>query len=169
MGDHVQDLGGRKMAVAADQDMGVGPALTQVRQETGQNHGILRACGACPRPEARGDQRMRRSLKDKEGQITIALVVMVIEGEFLLAMRGVIGVIEVQHDGRGGLCVAGNKVVHEGRGETIEVLAVHLVLQPRERGSTGQVVRGLQRKPLHPQLEHGVMPEAIGIVAIGIA
>src|SRR5207244_8316989 len=100
--------------------------------------------GACPRPEVRGDQRMRRSLKDKEGQITIALVVMVIEGEFLLAMRGVIGVIEVQHDGRGGLCVAGNKVVHEGRGETIEVLAVHLVLQPRERGSTGQVVRGLQ-------------------------
>src|SRR6267142_4424705 len=25
------------------------------------------------------------------------------------------------------------------------------------------------RKPLHPQLAHGVMPEAIGIVAIGIA
>ena len=94
---------------------------------------------------------------------------MVIEGEFLLAMRAVIGVIEVKHDGRGGLCVAGNKVVHEGRGETIEVLAVHLVLKSRERGSTGQVLRGLQRKPLHPQLEHGVMPEAIGIVAIGIA
>src|SRR5205823_1144737 len=83
------------MAVAADQDMRVGPALTQVRQETGQNHGILRACGACPGPEVRCDQRMRRALKDKKRQIAIALVVMVIEGEFLLAMRGVIGVIEV--------------------------------------------------------------------------
>src|SRR5438094_3973539 len=157
------------MAVPADQDMGVGPAMTQVRQETGQNHGILRACGACPGPEVRCDQRMRRALKDKKRQIAIALVVMVIEGEFLLAMRGVIGVIEVKHDGSGGLCVASNKVVYQGRGETIEVLAVQLVLKTRERRSTGQVLRGLQRQPIHPQLKHGVMPEAIGIVTIGIA
>jgi hypothetical protein len=55
VGDHVHDLGSRKMAVAADEDMRVGPALTQVWQETGQNHRILRACGACPGPEVRGD------------------------------------------------------------------------------------------------------------------
>src|SRR5207244_1398592 len=128
------------MAVPADQDMGVGPAMTQVRQETGQNNGIFRARGACPGPEVRHHQCMRHPLKDKEGQRAIALVVMVIEGEFLLAMRGVIGVIEVKHDGSGGLCVASNKVVYQGRGETIEVLAVHLVLKTRERRSTGQVL-----------------------------
>jgi hypothetical protein len=55
---------------------------------------------------------------------------MVIEGKFLLAMGGIIGVIEVEHDSRGGLCVAGNTLVHQGRGETREVLAVHTVFEP---------------------------------------
>ena len=168
-GDHVHALGGRDMAVAADEARGVGPALTQVRQETGQNPSMLRACGACPGPAGRCAQRRSRSLKAKEGQSVRTLVVRVIEGECLLARRAVIGVIEGKHDGRGGLCVAGPKVVHEGRGETREVLAVHVVLKARERGSPGQVLRGLQRKPLHSQLAQGVTPEALGSVAIGIA
>ena len=127
VGDHVQDLGSRTMAVAADADRRGGPALTQVWQETGQNHRSLRACGACPGPEGRCDSRMRRALKDQEGQRAITLGVMVLAGAFLLAMRAVIGVLEVKHDGRGGLGGAGKKVVHEGRGETREVLTVHLV------------------------------------------
>ena len=169
VGDHVQDLGSRTMAVAADADRRGGPALTPVWQETGQKHRLLRASGAGPGPEGRCDSRMRRALKDQEGQRAITLGVMVLAGAFLLAMRAVIGVLEVKHDGRGGLGGAGKKVVHEGRGETREVLTVHVVRKARARGSTGQVLRGRQRQPFHPQLEHGVMPEAIGIVAIGIA
>ena len=86
------------MAVSTDQDMGMGPALPQVRQETRQNHGILRARGAYPGPEARRHQCVRRPLKDKEGQRAIALVVMIIKGKFLLAMGGIIGVIKVEHE-----------------------------------------------------------------------
>jgi hypothetical protein len=73
---------------------------------------------------------MRRPLKDKEGQIAIALVVMVIEGEFLLAMGGIIGVIQIEHDGGGGLRVTGDKLVHKGLCEPIEVFAVYTVFEP---------------------------------------
>jgi hypothetical protein len=73
---------------------------------------------------------MRGPFAYKERQIAIALGVMIIEGEFLLAMGGIIGVIEVEHDGSGGLCLAGNALVHQGRGETIDVLAVHTGFEP---------------------------------------
>ena len=55
---------------------------------------------------------------------------MIIEGEFLLPMRRVIGVIEVEHNGGGGLRVAGDEVVHQGLRQAIEVLAVHAVFKP---------------------------------------
>ena len=86
--------------------------------------------GASPGPEARRHQGRRRPLKEKEGQRVIALVGMVIERQFLLAMGGIIGVIKVEYDGRGGLCVAGNVLVHQGRSETRDVLAVHTVFEP---------------------------------------
>ena len=57
----------------------------------------------------------------------MVLIVMIIEGEFLLPMRRVIGVIEVEHNGGWGLRVAGDEVVHQGLRQAIEVLAVHAV------------------------------------------
>jgi hypothetical protein len=73
---------------------------------------------------------MRRPLKDKEGQRAIALGVMVREGEFLLAMGGIIGVIQIEHDGGGGLRVPGDTLVHTGLCEPIEVFAVSTVFEP---------------------------------------
>ena len=67
----------------------------------------------------------------------MVLIVMVIKGEFLLPMRGIIGVIEIEHNGRRGLWVTGNKVIHQGGREPIEVFAVYLVFQTGEGGRTG--------------------------------
>ena len=130
VGNHVDHLRCGDMAIPTSQDMGLGPVMTQGRQETGQNHGMLCASGTGPRTEAGRHQCMRGPFAYKERQIAIALGVMIIEGEFLLAMGGIIGVIEVEHDGSGGLCLAGNALVHQGRGETIDVLAVHTMLEP---------------------------------------
>jgi hypothetical protein len=67
--------------------------------------------------------------ENEERQIAIALIVMVIEGEFLLPMRRIIRVIQVKHNGGGGLRVAGDEVVHQGLRQAIEVLAVHAVFK----------------------------------------
>ncbi len=81
------------------------------------------------------------------------LIVMVIERKLLLAMRRIIGVVHIEDNGGRGLGVAGDEVIHQGARKTIEVFAVHLVLQPRECGGTREVVLRLQGGPLHPEFE----------------
>ena len=170
MGDHVDDLRGGKMAVPADQDMGVGPVAPQIGRSRTKIMAFSAPGGAGARAEVGGHQGVRGPFENEERQIAIVLIVMVIEGEFLLAMRRIIGVIEVEHNGGGGLGVAGDEVVHQGRGEPIEVLAVHAGVQDARRsGHSPSPASGSKGQPLHAELKHGVMPEAIGIIAVRIA
>jgi hypothetical protein len=111
---------------------------------------------------------MRGPFENEERQVAIALVVMVREGERLLPMRRVLRVIEVEHNGGGGLWGTGNKVIHERQRQAIEILAVDAVFQACEGGATGQVLLGLQGRPLDPELEQGVVPKAIGSIAVRI-
>src|SRR5512134_106689 len=145
VGEHLKDLWGGEMTVPTDQDMGPWPVAPQISEEPDQDHGILGAERPLSRPEAGGHQGMGSAFKNEQGQIAIAPVMMVIEGEFLLAMRRVIGVIEVKDNGGGGLGVTGNEVVDERLREPVEVFAVHAVLQPGEGRGTGQVLGWLQR------------------------
>jgi hypothetical protein len=92
----------------------------------------------------------------------------VIEGELLLPMRRVSGVIEVEHNGGRWRGVTGNKVLHQRLRQAIQVLAVDAVFQAGECGATRQVLRGLQGRPLDPELAQGVVPKALGIIAVGI-
>src|SRR4051812_41894581 len=112
---------------------------------------------------------MRGPFENEERQRAIVLIVMVIEGKLWLAMGGIIGVIEIEHEGRRGLWVAGNKMIHQGGGETGEVFAVHLVFKTREGGRTRQVVLRVQGTPLDSQCEQGVMTETVGVIPVCIA
>jgi hypothetical protein len=88
--DHVDDLGGSKMTIAADQNMGVGPVAPQIRQQPDQDHGICGPGRAGTRTQVGRDEGMRRPFENKERQIAMVLIVMIIEGKLLLAMGGVI-------------------------------------------------------------------------------
>ena len=68
----------------------------------------------------------------------------------------------------GGLGVARNEVIDERLGEAGEIGAGDAVFEPGEGRGTRQGLRGIERYPLHAQFKHGIMPEAIGIIAIGI-
>jgi hypothetical protein len=78
----------------------------------------------------------------------IAPIVMIIEREFLLAMRGVIGMIQVEDNSGGGLGVTRNEVVDKSLRQAVEVFAVDTMLKTREGGSTGQVVLWGERESL---------------------
>src|SRR5713101_8064191 len=99
----------------------------------------------------------------------MVLIVMIIECKLLLAMCGIIGVVYIEDNGGRRLGVAGDEVVHEGLCETIEVFAVHLMLQTREGGGTREIVLRLQGTPLHSQFEYRVMAEMIRVIRIGIS
>ena len=126
--DHIDDLGGSKMTIAAHQNMGVGPVAPEIRQQPDQDHGIFGPRRAGARTEGGRDQGMRRPFEHKERQRAMVLRVMIRERELLLAIRRIIRVVQIQDDGGGGRSVAGDEVVHQGACEAIEVLAVDVVL-----------------------------------------
>jgi hypothetical protein len=99
----------------------------------------------------------------------MVLRVMSRERKLLLAIGRVIGVIKVEHDGRGRLCVAGHALGHQGRGETIDVLAVHTVFEPRERRGTRSIVGWLQGGPFHPEFAQGGTPQTMGVIGVRIS
>src|SRR5262245_47004884 len=169
MGHHLDDLRGCKMTIAADQEMGPWPVATEIGQEADQDHRILCAGRPLPRTEEGGHQGVRGPFKNQQRQIAITLVVMVLEGEFLLAMGRVCRMIEVQDDGGRGLGIAGNEVVDKRLGKTVEVRASHLVFEPGEGRRTRQVWGGIEWSAFHTELKHGIVPETIRIIAIRIA
>ena len=154
-GDHVDDLRGGKMTVAADQDVGVGPVVTQIGQQPDQDHGIFGPGGAGARAQVGRDQRMGGPFENEERQRAMVLIVMIIEGKLLLAMGGIIGVIQIEHDSGGRLRVTGDEVVHEGPREPIEVFAVYLCSRRENVGRTGQACSGLQGGRSTPSLNMG--------------
>jgi hypothetical protein len=79
---------------------------------------------------------MRGAFENEEWEIAVVLIVMIIEGKLLLTIRRIIGVVHIKDNGGGGLGIAGDEMVDQGTRKTIDVLAVHLVLQTGERGGT---------------------------------
>jgi len=164
--DHLR---GGAMAVAADPDRGLGPVATQNGQEPDQDHRLLRTGGPCARAKAGGHPRAGEPCKDQERQIAIVLVIMIIERELLLSVGRIVCMIEVEHDGRRRLRVAGDAVGAQRPGEPIEVLTIHTVCKPREGWRTRQVLLGSQGRTLTPQLKQWIATAAVGSMAVGIA
>jgi hypothetical protein len=80
---------------------------------------------------------VRSAFENEQWERAIALIIMIIEGELLLPMRGIIGVVYIEDNGWGRFRVTRKKVVDQGPRETIEVFAVYLVFQTGEGGRAG--------------------------------
>jgi len=169
MRDPLHHLWRGKMPIATDQEVRLRPVVAQIRQEPGEEHRIV--CPARPgtRAQGGGDEGVRGPCKNEAWKIAIVLVVMIIEGKLLLAMRGISRVVHIEDNGGGRLGVARDAVVHQGAGETREVFAIHLVLETGESGGTRSVMLRLQGTPLHPELEQGVTAEVIRVIRVRIA
>jgi hypothetical protein len=99
----------------------------------------------------------------------MALGVMVRESQCLLPMGRVLRVIEVKDNGGRGFRVACNEMIDERLREPVEVGAGHTVFESGECRCTRQVLRGIERYPLHAERKHGIVPETVGIIASRIA
>ena len=168
-GDHIDNLRGGKMTSAAAQSVGVRPVAPERRQQPDQDQGIVGSRRAGARTQGGRDQGMRRPFENEKRQIVMVLVVIIIERALLLAIRRIIRVVQLQDKGGGGCSVAGDAVGHQGACESLEILAVDVVLETREGRGTGSVVGRLQGTPLHAEFEHGVMAEVMGVMCIRIS
>jgi hypothetical protein len=83
-------------------------------------------------------------------------------------MGRVISMIEVEPTGGGRLGGAGEAMLDPGLGKSVEVLAVDAVFKTGKGGGTRQGLRGFPGRPLHAELQHRVVPEPLGIIAVRI-
>ena len=118
--DPLHHLGVGKVAVAARDDQGVGPRLPQALDQPSQHREHLRTAEALGR-EDRGDQASREALIHVKGEETLATIIAIIPDLLLLAMGGVLGVIEVEHDELGGTVVGGDKLLQKHECQAVEL------------------------------------------------
>ena len=131
------------MAVATDEERGLGPGPPQHGEEPYQAQGIFSPRWARARAQAGGHHGVGGAREKAQRHRAIPPVVGVRECAFLLAMRGIIGVIEVEHTGRRWLRGARDAVGNQRVGEAVEVLVVDAVFKARKGGGTCQVLCGL--------------------------
>ena len=72
-GDHIDDRGGGTMTMPADQYMGVGPMVAQIRQQPDQDHGIVGSSRASPWPQVGRDEGVRGPFENEKRQVTMVL------------------------------------------------------------------------------------------------
>ena len=125
--DDVDDLWRRNMTIAPDQHVGVGPVAPQRRQQPHQEHRIVGSGRAGTRTQVGRDEGMRRPCENEERQIAMVLIGVIREGKLLLAMGGVIRVIQSEHNSRWWLRVTRAEMVYEGSSEPVQVCAVSTV------------------------------------------
>ena len=113
--DHLDHLGRCKMTIPTAKNVCGGPVVAQIRQQPDQDHRIVCPGGTGTRTQVGRDEGMRRPFKNEERQIAMVLIVMIIERKLLLAIRRIVRVVYIQDNGGGGLGVAGDEVVHQGK------------------------------------------------------
>ena len=86
------------VAVAAHQDLDVGPVLADAADDMTEDFRHLFARGPLAGPQQREYRLARDRVEDVDRLEAGAVVVGVEEGEFLLAVHGIVGVVDVEHD-----------------------------------------------------------------------
>jgi hypothetical protein len=98
----------------------------------------------------------------------MVLIGMIRERTLLLAIGGVIGVSEVEHNGSRGRCVTGDERVHEGLRQPLEVFPVSWVFQTRKGRGPGSIWGRSPGRALHPEFEEGVTAKTLGVIGVRI-
>jgi hypothetical protein len=149
--------------------MGPGPVAPQAGEEPDHHHGMCSPRGPRARAEAGRAQGPGASFADEARQGAIGLVLVVVEGERLLSVSRIVRVIQVEHDGRRRLRVAGDAVGSQRLGQPREVLPVHAVCKARAGRRTCQSLLWSPRGALHTELKQRITPEAVSIIAVRLA
>ena len=118
--DPLHHLGIGEVAGTAKDHKGVGPGVPQVFDQSLQHREPLRAREAFGLEDGR-DQAPREALIEVQGQKTIPPLIAIITGLFLFPMDRVLGVIDIEHDDRGGTGIGGDKLLQQHQRHAVEL------------------------------------------------
>ena len=90
----------------------------------------------------------------------------VIKGEFLLAMGGILGVVHIGVNHRGWLGITGDELIDKGLGDAVDIPGRGGVFQTREGGRMARSLPASRGLRSCPQLEERIGTQGVGVVAI---
>ena len=162
----VEHLGRAVMAVAAEQDLDLGPMLADRTDQSTQMRGDLAALRP-PRRTQHGGDEPAGAVEDHDRLEAVVVVMGVEQPQLLAAVHRVEGVVDVEHDPLRDL----------GEGGAVE--PDHPPRHPQQHAPVGQVLQSahgglraevaLARQPLERHLEHRVAPQRVGVDAVLVA
>ncbi len=101
-------LGIGEVAVAAQQDVGLRPVAAQQAEHSLHDHGVLGAGRTFAGTQDGGHQGTGVCLEHPQGQVAMVAVMVVVKEQRLLAIGGVVSVVQIQRDRDRSLRVAGD-------------------------------------------------------------
>lgn len=157
-----------EVAVAADDNLRLGPGLTQAGNEPFERVTDVGRLVAAPRLEQRENHLATEALEDEQRHVAITVVVAVEQRELLHAVCVDVCVIAVQDDLLRRLAIIGkdeHRDKHLLNGQ--QILLAHHVLEAAHRRRGAQVL--VQLAGVDRQLHHRVLTHAVAVVDILVA
>ena len=164
--DQRHQLGIGEMPVAAQHDMGMRPMMPQQAQHALHDHGVLGPGRSLARAQHGSHQRAGAGLEHQQGQVAIVAVMVVVKRQRLLAISGVVGVVEIEGDGGRGARVTGDELLDQRAGHAVNIAAAQRSFQAGVGRAAGQQIAGIQRRPSGGQFEQRVAAQGVGVVAV---
>ena len=154
------------MAVGADQDLDARPVVADGAHQPAQAGADLGAGGAAGRAQQGGDGPAL-AIEHHDRLEAVVVVVGVEQPQLLAAMHGIKAVVDVEHDAARHLAEGGAVEFDHGPAHAQQGADIRQVLQARDGGLRAE--RRTVRQPVERKLEHRVVPQRVGVVAILVA
>ncbi len=156
------------MAVAAQRDAGVPPMAADATEQATKVAAQLDARWRLAGAQDHRDRARRSGVADMDRQEAAHVVMRVEERQLLLAVDGIDGIVDVEHDARRYGPIAGAVEIHELAGRFDGLAQTGRVLQARHRRLRAERLTGLGQSTAG-QLEGGIVAQRAEIVGVLVA
>ena len=156
------------VAVTTYQDLDFGPVLADAADNVTKNFSHLFARGPLAGPKQREHRFARETVEDVDRLEAGAVVVRVEESELLLAMNGIVGFVDVEHDLPGWCLEAAAIQINLAEPDAGQRTPVGQVLEPRQRWLTHQVGTTVGRTT-DGDLQCRIGAQGVDVVAVLVA
>ena len=156
------------VAVSAQQNLNVGPVLADTANDVAQNLRHLVARRSLAGPQQRQDRLARDPIEDMNRLEAGAIVVSVEEGEFLLTVHRIVGVVDVENDAPRRTCEAPAIQIDLAEPDPGQRAPIGKVLEPRQGRLAHEVSAG-HGAATDGNLQRRIGAQCVDVVAILVA
>lgn len=154
--------------VTTKKDPHIRPGLPDPFYHPLKDRNDLLTCGTLSRTEYRGYQLPTSPFIDMDRHIAVVVMKSIEEGQLLMAMCGIIGIIYIQDDRLCRLLIRFEKNIQKHLGYSVKICMGESVLETVDGRLTGQR-RITLRQSLAGHLQHRLIHQLVGIIAVFIA